>query len=92
MQLHDGPEFYVRSPRISFRVAKTPLDMVKGAVEYAYCFRSLDDAYRLEERLRFLEASNPDKIRIAIVGAGYSGVELACKLADRLGEKRVASD
>jgi len=23
---------------------------------------------------------------VAIVGAGYSGVELACKLADRLGE------
>ncbi|MHC5727820.1 MAG: NAD(P)/FAD-dependent oxidoreductase, partial [Nostoc sp.] len=28
-----------------------------------------------------------DKIRVAIVGAGYSGVELACKLADRLGER-----
>jgi NADH dehydrogenase len=34
-----------------------------------------------------LEESDADKIRVAIVGGGYSGVELACKLADRLGER-----
>lgn len=66
---------------------ETPLDMVPGAVSYAFPFRTLADAYRLEERLRLLEASTADKIRVAIVGAGYSGVELACKLADRLGER-----
>ena len=86
VQLHDGPE--IPCDRLVLALGgETPLDMVKGATEYAYSFRSLDDAYRLEERLRFLEASNTDKIRIAIVGAGYSGVELACKLADRLGDK-----
>jgi NADH dehydrogenase len=37
--------------------------------------------------LRSLEESKADKIRIAIVGGGYSGVELACKLAERLGER-----
>lgn len=63
---------------------KTPLDMVPGASEYAIPFRAIPDAYRLEERLRQLEESEADKIRIAIVGAGYSGVELACKLAERL--------
>ena len=63
---------------------KTPLDMVPGASEYAIPFRAIPDAYRLEERLRHLEESEADKIRIAIVGAGYSGVELACKLAERL--------
>ena len=63
---------------------KTPLDMVSGASEYAIPFRAIPDAYRLEERLRHLEESEADKIRIAIVGAGYSGVELACKLAERL--------
>ena len=66
---------------------ETPLDMVPGAVAYAFPFRTLADAYRLEERLRLLEASTADKIRVAIVGAGYSGVELACKLADRFGER-----
>ncbi|HAT12238.1 MAG TPA: FAD-dependent oxidoreductase, partial [Microcoleaceae bacterium UBA11344] len=86
VKLHDGPEF--SCDRLVLALGgETPLDMVKGAVEYAYSFRTLDHAYRLEERLRFLEAKNTDKIRIAIVGAGYSGVELACKLGDRLGDK-----
>lgn len=66
---------------------ETPLDKVPGAAEYALPFRTIQDAYQLEERLRFLEASDQDKIRVAIVGAGYSGVELACKLAERLGDR-----
>ncbi|BAZ86155.1 NAD(P)/FAD-dependent oxidoreductase [Dolichospermum compactum] len=66
---------------------ETPLDLVPGAATYAYPFRTITDAYKLEERLRILEAAKPEKIRVAIVGAGYSGVELACKLADRIGEK-----
>ncbi|MEM7591217.1 MAG: NAD(P)/FAD-dependent oxidoreductase [Cyanobacteria bacterium P01_A01_bin.83] len=65
---------------------RTPVDLVDGAKEYALPFRSLNDAYRLQEKLRLLEEADPDKIRIAVVGGGYSGVELACKLADRLGE------
>jgi len=63
---------------------ETPLDLVPGAVEFAIPFRTLADAYRLEEQLRTLDATNTDPIRIAIVGAGPSGVELSCKLADRL--------
>lgn len=66
---------------------ETPLTGVPGASEYALPFRTLADAYRLEERLRVLEAGEQDSIRVAIVGAGYSGVELACKLADRLGDR-----
>ncbi len=65
---------------------KTPVDIVPGAREYALPFRTLDHAYNLKEKLRLLEASQPEKIRVAVVGAGYSGVELACKLGDRLGE------
>jgi NADH dehydrogenase len=61
--------------------------MAPGAAEYAVPLRSLADAYHLEERLRILEESDADKIRVAIVGAGYCGVELACKLAERLGER-----
>ena len=66
---------------------ETPLDLAPGVSEYAIPFRALADAYRLEERLRSVEESNPDKIRVAIVGGGYSGVELACKLAERLGDR-----
>lgn len=66
---------------------ETPLDMVPGATSYAYPFRTLTDVYALEETLRILEESDKDKIRVAIVGGGYSGVELACKLADRFGDR-----
>ena len=65
---------------------KTPLDNFSGVKDYAIPFRTLEDAYRIKERLRLLEAAKAEKIRIAIVGGGYSGVELACKLADQLGE------
>lgn len=63
---------------------ETPLQIVPGAAEHAIPFRSLADADRLRERLRLLEASDRDAIRVVIAGAGYSGVELACNLADRL--------
>lgn len=66
---------------------RTPVDILPGAKEHALPFRSLNDAYRLQEKLRLLEEADLDRIRVAIVGGGYSGVELACKLADRLGEK-----
>jgi demethylphylloquinone reductase len=66
---------------------KTPLNGVPGAIDYAIPFRTLQDAYRLKEKLRLLAESGADKIRVAIVGGGYSGVELACKVADYLGEK-----
>ena len=66
---------------------KTSLPTVPGVRDYALPFRNLEDAYRLKERLRLLEQSPAEKIRIAVVGGGYSGVELACKLGDRLGER-----
>ena len=66
---------------------RTPVDIVPGAKEHALPFRSLNDAYRLQEKLRLLEEADLDRIRVAVVGGGYSGVELACKLADRLGDQ-----
>lgn len=66
---------------------KTPVDIVPGATDHAFPFRSLSDAYRLQERLRSLEQSDREFIRVAVVGGGYSGVEIACKLADRLGDR-----
>ncbi|ACK71509.1 FAD-dependent pyridine nucleotide-disulphide oxidoreductase [Gloeothece citriformis PCC 7424] len=66
---------------------QTPLDFVPGAKEYAIPFRTLQDAYHLGQKLKELEQSNSEKIRVVVVGGGYSGVELACKLADRLGER-----
>jgi demethylphylloquinone reductase len=66
---------------------ETPSESVPGVTEHAIPFRNLHDAYQLDEKLRLLEESPTERLRIAIVGAGYSGVELACKLADRLKER-----
>ncbi|WP_299484925.1 NAD(P)/FAD-dependent oxidoreductase [Acaryochloris sp. IP29b_bin.137] len=66
---------------------ETPLHQVPGSAEYALPFRTVQDAYRLDESLRALETASVPKIRVAVVGAGPSGVELACKLADRLGDR-----
>jgi demethylphylloquinone reductase len=65
----------------------TPMDLAPGAAEHAIPFRTVADAAKVADRLRQLEASAAEKIRVAIIGGGYSGVELACKLAERLGEK-----
>ncbi len=67
--------------------SETPLDIVPGAAEYALPFHSVSHAHQLQDRLRLLEASDKDKIRVAVAGGGASGVELACKLADRLGQR-----
>lgn len=64
---------------------------VPGAAEQALPFRDLADAKRLRELLAEWESSNSGErgkaLTIAIAGAGPSGVELACKLADRLGDR-----
>lgn len=60
---------------------------IPGLAEAAFEFRSLADAFALDERLRELQASDRETIRVAIVGGSYTGVELACKLADRLGAR-----
>ena len=65
----------------------TPLEIAPGAKEHAIPFRNLEDAYRLKEKLRLLAESDQDKVRVAIVGGGYSGVELACKISDFLGSR-----
>jgi len=86
VQLQDGVEFAY--DRLVLSVGGvTPMEQVPGVAEHAIPFRAIADAYRLEERLRILEESDAEKIRVAVVGGGYSGVELACKLADRLGER-----
>ncbi|MBE9179861.1 NAD(P)/FAD-dependent oxidoreductase [Oculatella sp. LEGE 06141] len=86
VQLQDAPELTYDRLVVAMG-GETPLDMAPGAAEYAIPFRTIADAYRVEERLRLLEETSTEKIRVVIVGAGYSGVELACKLADRLGER-----
>ncbi|MEB3335126.1 MAG: FAD-dependent oxidoreductase [Cyanobacteriota bacterium] len=57
---------------------------VPGATEHALTFRSLVDVARLGELVRELGRRERPLQRLAIIGAGPTGVELACKLADML--------
>ncbi|MFM1800580.1 MAG: hypothetical protein RLZZ117_2858 [Cyanobacteriota bacterium] len=57
---------------------------VPGASRHALTFRSLADVARLSEVLRELGRQERPLQRLAIVGAGPTGVELACKVADLL--------
>ncbi len=63
---------------------ETQRPAIPGLKEYAYEFRTLADAERLRERLRL---TGTGVVRVAVVGAGPSGIELACKLADQLGNR-----
>jgi NADH dehydrogenase len=54
---------------------------------HALSFRTLEDVNRLQGKLRLLENSERQHLRLAIIGGGANGVELACKLADRLGKR-----
>lgn len=68
--------------------AAAKLDVVPGSAEYAYPFSTLEDAIKVDEKLRMLERERFSKdsspIIVAIVGCGYSGVELAATISERL--------
>ena len=55
---------------------------VPGADRHCLGFRTLADVERLQQLVERLERSPRPLQRLAVVGAGASGVELACKLAD----------
>lgn len=57
---------------------------LEGVAEHALSFRSLEDVDRLQALIARLRQDRRPLQRLAIVGAGPSGVELACKVADLL--------
>ncbi|MEX1316935.1 MAG: FAD-dependent oxidoreductase [Synechococcaceae cyanobacterium] len=57
---------------------------IPGVVEHSLGFRSLADVERLKGVVERLRQERRPLQRLAVVGAGPSGVELACKLADLL--------
>ncbi|CAM6090553.1 unnamed protein product [Calypogeia fissa] len=71
--------------------AESKLNLVPGALEFALPFTTLEDALDVDRRLVALERERfgleDTPIEVVIVGSGYSGVELAATLAERLGKK-----
>lgn len=64
---------------------------IPGVEEWALPFKEIEDALRIRNRIIALlesatEEPDPSLTHVAIVGAGYSGAELAGALADFLGE------
>ncbi len=57
---------------------------VPGVREHACGFRDLNDVKRLRALVKDLKKRRPQDAAVSIVGAGPTGVELACKLADML--------
>ncbi|KAH9623257.1 hypothetical protein KSS87_023113 [Heliosperma pusillum] len=67
--------------------AEPRLDIVPGAIEYALPFSTFEDACKVNDKLKAVERKNFGKtspIRVVIVGCGYSGVELAATISERL--------
>ncbi|MBE9159246.1 NAD(P)/FAD-dependent oxidoreductase [Nodosilinea sp. LEGE 06152] len=56
-----------------------------GSQTHTLPFNTLQDAEQLERRLG--ELDHLPKVRVVVAGAGPSGVELACKLSDRLSSR-----
>ncbi len=57
---------------------------VPGVKQNAYMFHQFEDVLRLRHLITEIKISNQRKNVLIIVGAGSTGVELACKLADLL--------
>ncbi|EAZ88328.1 NAD(P)/FAD-dependent oxidoreductase [Crocosphaera chwakensis] len=57
---------------------------IPGLKNYALTFRTLRDLEQLQAKINYLESLDKKHLRVAIIGSGPNGVELSCKLADRL--------
>ncbi|MFN6132399.1 MAG: NAD(P)/FAD-dependent oxidoreductase [Synechococcaceae cyanobacterium] len=58
---------------------------IPGAEQHSFGFRGLEDVSRRQALLAQLATRSTPLQRLAVVGAGPTGVELACKLADLVG-------
>ncbi|MEO1070314.1 MAG: NAD(P)/FAD-dependent oxidoreductase [Cyanobacteria bacterium J06638_6] len=58
---------------------------IAGSSAHTLPFATVNDVWQLEERLVAL--SHLPMVQVVVAGAGPSGVELACKLSDRLGRR-----
>jgi NADH:ubiquinone reductase (non-electrogenic) len=60
---------------------------IEGLADHALTFRSLGDVERLSGAIHDLERAENFPYHLAIVGGGPNGVELACKVADHIGDR-----
>lgn len=65
------------------------IDAVPGAKEFALPFYTLNDALRLREKLRHLmdRKQTGENVNVFVVGGGFSGIELASCIAEKIGSR-----
>ena len=61
--------------------AQPNMKSIQGLQEHAIPFARVEDSYRVKVALRSLLESDLDTIKVAVLGAGYSGVEVATTVA-----------
>lgn len=78
--------------------AEISCDAVPGASQFALPFYTVDQCFELKRRLALIDnyleearsnSENGQSTNVVVVGGGYSGVELALNLVDRLGDDDV---
>eukprot|EP00640_Fibrocapsa_japonica_P001376 CAMPEP_0113947110 /NCGR_PEP_ID=MMETSP1339-20121228/62311_1 /TAXON_ID=94617 /ORGANISM="Fibrocapsa japonica" /LENGTH=410 /DNA_ID=CAMNT_0000953523 /DNA_START=144 /DNA_END=1376 /DNA_ORIENTATION=+ /assembly_acc=CAM_ASM_000762 len=85
----EGKEDKLAYDKLVVALGTTPLlSTVPGADRNALTFHTLEDAYKLRQKIRALRASDRGTIKVVIVGASYSGVELAGSLVSYFGRSR----
>jgi NADH:ubiquinone reductase (non-electrogenic) len=63
-------------------------DLIPGAKENSLPFYTVNDAFNLKKELKKLKASKKEgKLNVAVIGGGYSGVEVATNVAQSLGDR-----
>lgn len=64
------------------------VDIVPGAREFSIPFHRVEDAFRLKNVMRAHMTGDKEIIRAAVIGGGYSGVEVATNMAEFIGKDR----
>uniref|UniRef100_A0A7S2IEZ1 FAD/NAD(P)-binding domain-containing protein n=1 Tax=Helicotheca tamesis TaxID=374047 RepID=A0A7S2IEZ1_9STRA len=77
--------------------AEIDLKSIPGAEEFALPFYTVDECFELKRRLSLFDEARKTKeqskpVNVVVVGGGYSGVELALNLSERLGKEENGVD
>ena len=65
------------------------LDLIDGAKDNTLPFYTVNDALKLKSKLKELRTMRKDSLSVAVIGGGYSGVEVATNIAQELKNAKV---
>ena len=84
-----GKEAIVSYDRLVVACGAQPnLASVPGLKDFAIPFARVEDSYRIKTRLRSLTESDSNTVKVVVLGAGYSGVEVATTVSTYFKERK----